>query len=515
VATALRWIYGRLGRSYVRTMLFAQFQIAFAVVAGAVVLLNSFVNLSATEFWRILLVTEGFVLVETAISFWAACVYVRPADPWLAGDRTQANAIAAWHALASLPRDFLLDRRALPVALTIVPLSAYVMYELGRAFWPSYFIIFAGAGIVLLYATFLRFFGIELVVRPVLEKISEDLPDDALLGNATVSVRLRLLLGLPAINVISGIVIVALTAPDGGLSALAAGVLATLAVSFTLSLTMSMLLLRSVLEPIQDLREGTRRVLEGDLSVRVPVLGSDESGSLAGSFNQMVAGLEERRKLHTALGAYVAPELVPRVLKEGLELEPRELEVTAMFLDIRNFTTFAERSTARQVIDRLNAFYQLVVPVVVEHGGHIDNFIGDGLLAVFGAPGRLEDHADRAVAAAVEIAHRVRGEYGEDLTIGIGVNTGQVVAGSIGGGGRVDFTVIGDVVNTASRVEQVTRMTGDVVLVTQATRLALRESRWEFTERGEVELKGKVEKVLVSTPIVLDDQRAEPHLRSA
>jgi class 3 adenylate cyclase len=167
------------------------------------------------------------------------------------------------------------------------------------------------------------------------------------------------------------------------------------------------------------------------------------------------------------------------------------------------------------VIDRLNAFYELVVPVVVDHKGHLDNFIGDGLLAVFGAPERVDDHADRAVAAAIEVADRVREVYGDDLRIGIGINTGQVIAGSIGGGGRVDFTVIGDAVNTASRVEEVTRMTGDVVLVTEATCDALQNPQCDFAARGEVELKGKVERVHVHAPQVLDGQRAEPHLRSA
>ena len=204
-------------------MLFVQFQVAFAVVAGAILLLNAFVDMSSAEFWRILLVTEVFVLIENVIAFWAASAYVRPADPWLNGDRTEATAIEAWKALAALPRDFLLDRRALPVPLIIIPLSAYIMFELQAPFWPSFFIIVAAAGIVLLYAAFLRFFGIELVVRPVLEDISEDLPDDVRLGAQTVSVRLRVLLGLPTINVISGIVIVALTAPEGGLSALGAG----------------------------------------------------------------------------------------------------------------------------------------------------------------------------------------------------------------------------------------------------------------------------------------------------
>ncbi|HWI22912.1 MAG TPA: adenylate/guanylate cyclase domain-containing protein [Baekduia sp.] len=516
MARTLRWLNARLGRRYLRVMVFAQFQVAHLVVAGAVVVLNSYVELSATEFWRIMVFAQAFVLVENCLAFWWASRALQPADAWIAGDRSPSAAIRAWQAVASLPRDFLTGKRALPVALNIVPLSAYVLIELGAPFWPSFFIILAGAGIVLLYAAFLRFFGIEFVVRPVLELISEDLPDDARLGARTVSVKLRVLFGLPTINIISGVVIAGITAPDdGGLADLAVGVLVTLGVAFTVSLAMSALLIRSILTPLQEIREGTRKVLEGDLSVRVPVLGSDEAGSLAGSFNQMVAGLEERRKLRAALEAYVAPELVSRVLDEGPELEARDVEVTVMFLDIRNFTAFAEKATAREVIERLNGFYELVVPVVVGHGGHLDNFIGDGLLAVFGAPERLDDHADRAVKTAIEVAGRVQDAYGDDLRIGIGVNTGQVVTGSIGGGGRFDVTVIGDAVNTAARVEAVTRMTGDVVLVTQATRDALIDLPCEFIERGEVELKGKVERVHVHAPVVLDSQRAAPHLRSA
>lgn len=494
--------------------MFAQFQVAHLVIAGAVVLLNAYVELDSGQFWRIMAVAQAFMVIENALAYWTASRLVRPADDWLSGRRDDATAARAWRALAGLPRDFLLDRRALPVVLNLFPLAGFVLLELDAPFWPAYFIVFAATTIVLLYAAFLRFFGLELIVRPLLERISHALPDDARLGAATVSVRLRLLFGLPTINIISGLVIVAIAAPrEGGLAELGAGVLATVGVSFTLSLAMSALLLRSILQPIQELREGTRRVLDGDLSVRVPILGSDESGSLAGSFNQMVAGLEERRKLHHALEAYVAPVLVERMLREGPQLEPREVEVTVMFLDMRDFTAFAEAATARQVIERLNDFYNLAVPVLTGHGGHIDNFIGDGLLAVFGAPEPVDDHADRAVAAAVDLVGMVEETYAGRLRIGIGINTGQVVAGSIGGGGRVDFTVIGDAVNTAARVEEVTRMTGDAVLVTRATHQALRHTPLEFVERGEVELKGKLERVHVLAPVVLEERRAAPHLR--
>jgi adenylate cyclase len=175
--------------------------------------------------------------------------------------------------------------------------------------------------------------------------------------------------------------------------------------------------------------------------------------------------------------------------------------VTVLFLDIRDFTAFAERSSAREVVEALNVFFDLVVPILVRHGGHANKFVGDGLLGVFGAPDHLPDHPDRALAAAVEIVRAVHETYGDRLRIGIGVNSGPVVAGTIGGGGRLEFTVIGDPVNTAARVEEVTRQTGDDVLVTEATRCLLRDAGWRLQPRGTVELKGKSERVRLHAPV--------------
>ncbi|MBV9042560.1 MAG: adenylate/guanylate cyclase domain-containing protein, partial [Acidimicrobiia bacterium] len=123
----------------------------------------------------------------------------------------------------------------------------------------------------------------------------------------------------------------------------------------------------------------------------------------------------------------------------------------------------------------------------------VDKFVGDGLLAVFGAPRKLSDHADRALAAAVAIADVATG----DLEIGIGLNSGRVVAGNVGGAGRLEFSVIGDVVNTAARVEEATRSTGDVILLAEATRESLREAWLSLVRRRDFPLKGK------ATPVAL------------
>ncbi len=123
------------------------------------------------------------------------------------------------------------------------------------------------------------------------------------------------------------------------------------------------------------------------MDARVPITSSDELGELAASFNEMMKGLSEREALRGALGSYVDPEVAKRVLEEGELLEGEEREVTVMFVDVRDFTPRAERSSARETVAFLNEFFETVVPVVLEHGGHANKFLGDGVLAVFGAPG--------------------------------------------------------------------------------------------------------------------------------
>lgn len=501
VRKPLRWLSRRLGRHYLRIAVAVQFQAAHLVVAGGALLLALYVpDLDAGTFWRIFAVCQALVLLENAIAIPFAWRLLRPAARWLDGSRDPGDAVAAWRAIAGLPWDFVRHWRTLPIVVNVVPVSIYVTLELGEDLWPSSLAVMAGAAVVLLYGIFLRFFALELIARPVLEQISADLPQGADLQKATVPIKWRLLVALPAMNIITGVVAVGFAAPDGGLGTLGVGVLATLAISFTISLELALLVLRSILEPIDDLQEGTERVAGGDYAVRVPVLGSDETGRLAGAFNGMVERLAERERLHEAFGAFVDPELADRVLREGTVLEGEEVDVSVLFLDIRGFTAFAEQAGAREVVARLNEFYEHVVPAITACGGHANKFIGDGLLAVFGAPERRDDHADRAVAAALRIAELVAGRYGDGLRIGIGVNSGPVVAGTIGGGGHVEFTVIGDAVNIAARVERVTRATGDTILVTDATCALLREDHGGFAPRGDVELRGRREPVAVHAP---------------
>ena len=250
--------------------------------------------------------------------------------------------------------------------------------------------------------------------------------------------------------------------------------------------------------PIRDLAEGTERVAAGDYSQRLPVVQDDDLGALAASFNRMQAGLAERQRLQAAFGTYVDPALAARLLEQGDDIFTGERrEVTVMFVDVRDFTPFAEANSAEDTVARLNALFEIVVPAVVDAGGHVNKFLGDGALAVFGAPNDLADHADSAVAAAVLIHRLVAERFDGELRIGIGINTGLVIAGTIGGAGKLEFTLIGDTVNVAARVEQLTKTTGDPILLTHHCVDALASRPTGLTDRGSHALKGKSAEVQV------------------
>jgi adenylate cyclase len=246
------------------------------------------------------------------------------------------------------------------------------------------------------------------------------------------------------------------------------------------------------LRPIRDLAEGTERVAAGDYTRRLPVVSDDDLGALVASFNRMQAGLAERQRLHAAFGTYVDPALAARLLEQGDDVFTGERRtVTVMFIDVRDFTPFAEANSAEDTVSRLNALFQIVVPAVVDAGGHVNKFLGDGALAVFGAPNALANHADAAVSAAVLINRLVVERFGGELRIGIGINTGVVIAGTIGGGGKLEFTLIGDTVNVAARVEQLTKTTGDAILLTHECVEASASQPTGLIDRGFHVLKGK------------------------
>jgi class 3 adenylate cyclase len=496
-----RWLYRRLGHRYVRIGLVGQLAMSYVVVGLGVAGLFLYVDMSAVDWLWLWLVADVLLTIENVVAYRIASNMLRPADPWLRGDRRPATAAAAWRALTAMPGEYTRRLKAFPILFNAVPFCAFATWRLDLP-WYSFFFLLAGGIVLIAAGLYLRYFTLDLALKPVVEDAARDAPPDVQ-ARGGVTLRYRLLIGLPVLNVITGLLVAGLSQPGSGrIEELGLDVLVAVVVAFTVAFELALLLTRSVLAPIASLQRATSRVAEGDLRVRVPVTGDDELGTLARSFNEMVGGLEQRERLREAFGAFVDPALAERVAKEGTMISGQEVEVTVLFVDIRDFTALAERTSAPELVERLNAFYSLVVPVIVRHGGHANKFVGDGLLAVFGALAPQTDHADRAMAAALEIAGAVRERYGEELRIGVGLNSGPVVAGTIGGGGRVDFTVIGDAVNTAARVEEATRATGDEILLTEATRCLLTRDFGGFEPRDEIPLKGKSDPVRLCAPLV-------------
>ena len=342
----------------------------------------------------------------------------------------------------------------------------------------------------------------ERILRPVVARALADGPAPAvrLPGVAArMTMAWTLATGVPLLGIVA-LALTRIAGADVDEDLLIAATLFLAVLALSVGLLAIVVASRAVADPIAGVRAGLRRIERGELDVAVPVDDGSEVGLLQVGFNRMAGGLRERERLREAFGAYVDPDLTRRVLEEGTDLAGEEVELSVMFLDVRGFTTLSESAAAPEVVAKLNELWSIVVPIVTRHDGHANKFIGDGLLSVFGAPERLDDHADRAVAAALEIPAAVDEHFAGRLRVGVGVNSGPVVAGTVGGGGRLDFTVIGDVVNTASRVEAATRETGDDVLITEDTKALLRSDLGIWEARPPVELKGKSRPVALYAP---------------
>ena len=260
-----------------------------------------------------------------------------------------------------------------------------------------------------------------------------------------------------------------------------------------------------VAKPLARLTTGARRIAEGDYGQRVELNRRDELGELATAFNEMAHGLADRDRVRNLLGKVVSPQIAEELLSREIRLGGEERVATILFADCRGFTAMSEHLPPTEVLGRLNGLLTALTEVIERHGGVVDKYMGDAVMALFGAPLAHTNDPQRAVACALDMvvaAEEFNHNLPEDerLHISVGVNTGPVVAGNMGSMTRLNYTVIGDAVNLAARVETLTRQYGVNLLVTEHTRDACGDA-FHFREVDRVTVKGRGAPVAVFEPL--------------
>ncbi|MGD8561776.1 MAG: adenylate/guanylate cyclase domain-containing protein [Desulfarculaceae bacterium] len=305
-------------------------------------------------------------------------------------------------------------------------------------------------------------------------------------GVFRLRVRTRLLFAFAMVSVVPMIVVAVLVyqkasamASEGSASPVQEIVFLLaffLATGLTLALVLSRLVSASIADPLKQMQRAMSRVEQGDLALSLPVTANDELGDLAESFNQMIEGLRERDRVKETFGRFVSPQIAKAILNKPAKLGGESTEVSVLFSDIRNYTEICEQLPPRQVIELLNGYFAYMVAAIEKHKGLVYQFVGDAIMAVFNAPVQTPDHATYAVTAALEMNQALQ-KFNQKkrpgrppLQMGIGINSGPVVAGIIGSEDRMEYRVVGDTVNLAARVESLNKDLGTEILITRGTR---------------------------------------------
>ncbi len=264
----------------------------------------------------------------------------------------------------------------------------------------------------------------------------------------------------------------------------------------------SLLMSRRLSRPIEALAEASRAVREDRLN-DVPTFPKSRITELSAamkSFARMVEGLAERDRIRATLGRYVPERVAQRLLSQEGVLEPVEAEATILFCDVAGFTALTEKLGPVRIVEVLNAYFSSMTKIIEARGGVVTQFQGDAILAIFNTPIPADNHASQACRAAMEMIHTVERESfaGEVLKCRIGVNTGPIVAGAVGAEDRLTYTVHGDAVNLAARIEALNKELGTTVLMTEATARLAPEVVWH--EAGTVSVRGQHGDVTVFRP---------------
>jgi adenylate cyclase len=385
------------------------------------------------------------------------------------------------------------------LALTGRPVSVQLLWHLPISFCVSGFIAISQS-----------FFLIELASHWALFPVFfRNIRPDLLKGIHPISLRTRGLMWAISAGIcpIGSLLLLIFAPASPGTNSQWFGLFVGM-IGIAFGLCSAVLIGRSVTEPVRQLRVAAQAVKDGHLDVQVPLRRADEFGELIAEFNLMVTGLREKENLRQTFGLHVGQKVAKQILARDPGLGGTEQEITVMFVDIRSFTERSLHLTPGKAVRFLNEFLRVMVKVVEdEHGGMINKFLGDGFVALFGVDSPSRNHADLALAAGrsmqgkLEELNAERAKRGDDsIEMGIGINTGPAIVGSIGSAERMEFTAIGNTVNVASRIEGLNKIIGTSLLISKATRDAL-ERAAELRTLPPQRIKGVGELVEVFTPV--------------
>jgi len=270
---------------------------------------------------------------------------------------------------------------------------------------------------------------------------------------------------------------------------------------------------RNVREPLTRVIDATAAIARGQFDVRLQLTRDDEFGLMANHFDRMAEGLAEREVIRETFGRYVAPDVAKTLLADGAHLGGEKREVTVLFTDLRGYSTVSEALDPTQLVSLSNTYLGRMQQAIDAEQGTVIEFLGDAILAVFGAPTPQDDHPERAVRCALAMRELLDELNAEARASGVaelweragldalrhrvGVHTGTVVAGNIGSTTRMKYAVVGDAVNVAARLEQLNKEHGTEVLVSSATLARLPPGLVQAEAHGEVPVKGRAEPVAI------------------
>ena len=266
--------------------------------------------------------------------------------------------------------------------------------------------------------------------------------------------------------------------------------------------------------PIKKLGQSIKALAMEDFDHRVNLDRNDELGDLGSAFNRMAEDLALKEKIKDSFGQYVTPEIVDLILEnpDNKWMKGQKVDATVLFVDIRGFTSLAEEKEPEVIVELLNDHFTRVTDIVIKHGGHLNKFVGDEAMAVFGTPAPDPQHAEAAVRAALDIQREMAKIEAEKkpgelfFQVGVGVNSGEIVAGNLGSPKRMEYTVIGDDVNVAYRLTSLAEA-GEILISKQTYESIQNKDGLSVADRGKVPVKGKKVEVGILNVLSWEEER--------